>query len=183
MAVPPPRRRARRGSLERPVSGRIYRAAWVAAAVPLLVAAFSLGRPVPLQEPRLPPSFDRTTAVQFTKEFVHRFPDRRPGSTGSAGATDWVAQRLHDYKFSVARQEFTANVAGLGRQRFVNLVATAPIRSEPEAPRSQQVIVVIAHRDNTGGLDVESFAAWVSERSAIAAKTASLTREGASAAW
>lgn len=40
-----------------------------------------------------------------------------------------------------------------------------------------------AHRDNTGGLDVESFAAWVSERSAIAAKTASLTREGASAAW
>jgi tetratricopeptide (TPR) repeat protein len=40
-----------------------------------------------------------------------------------------------------------------------------------------------AHRDDTGGLDVESFAAWVSERSAIAAKTASLTREGASASW
>src|SRR5689334_14393956 len=39
------------------------------------------------------------------------------------------------------------------------------------------------HCDNTGGLDVESFPAWVSERSAIAAKTASLTREGASAAW
>jgi tetratricopeptide (TPR) repeat protein len=39
------------------------------------------------------------------------------------------------------------------------------------------------HRENAGGLDVESFAAWVSERGAIAAKTASLTREGASAAW
>lgn len=40
-----------------------------------------------------------------------------------------------------------------------------------------------AHRESSGGLDVASFAAWVSERSAIAGKTASLTREGASAAW
>jgi tetratricopeptide (TPR) repeat protein len=42
---------------------------------------------------------------------------------------------------------------------------------------------VAAHRENAGGLDVDSFAAWVNERSAIAAQTASLTREGASAAW
>jgi tetratricopeptide (TPR) repeat protein len=40
-----------------------------------------------------------------------------------------------------------------------------------------------AHRANTGGLDVDSFASWVNERSSIAGKTASLTREGASAAW
>jgi tetratricopeptide (TPR) repeat protein len=40
-----------------------------------------------------------------------------------------------------------------------------------------------AHRDNAGGLDVESCAAWVNERSAIASQTASLTREGASASW
>ena len=39
------------------------------------------------------------------------------------------------------------------------------------------------HRQNTGGLDVESFASWISERSAIAGKTASLTRDGATAAW
>ena len=39
------------------------------------------------------------------------------------------------------------------------------------------------HRDNAGGLDVDSFAAWVNERSAIASQTASLTREGASAGW
>jgi len=30
---------------------------------------------------------------------------------------------------------------------------------------------------------LESFASWVSERSAIAGQTAGLTREGASAAW
>jgi peptidase M28-like protein len=128
MAVSPPRRRPRRGSLERPVSSRIYRAAWLAAAVPLLVAAFSLGRPVALQEPRLPPSFDGTTAVQFARQFALLNPDRRPGSSGGRRATEWVAARFRDYKFTVTRQEFTADVPGLGEQRFV----------------------IMAHRDNLG---------------------------------
>jgi tetratricopeptide (TPR) repeat protein len=42
------------------------------------------------------------------------------------------------------------------------------------------------HRGNPAGVDAasfEAFASWVSERSAIAAQTASLTREGASATW
>jgi hypothetical protein len=151
MAVPPPRRRARRGSLDRPVSGRIYRAAWLAAAVPLLVAAFSLGSPVALQGPRLPPSFDGTTAVQFAREFARLHPDRRPGTDGARGATEWVAARLRDYKFTVQRQVFTANVPGLGRQRFVNLVATAPLKPEQDVARSRQTIVIMAHRDNLGG--------------------------------
>jgi hypothetical protein len=151
MAVPSPRRRARRGSLERPVSGRIYRAAWLAVAVPVLVAAFSLATPIPLQEPRLPPSFDGTTALQFTREFVRLYPDRRPGSSGSAKAREWVAARLRDYKFTVTRQEFTADVPGLGNQRFVNLIATSPLRPEQEIARSQQTIVIMAHRDNLGG--------------------------------
>ena len=38
MAAEAPRRRPRRGSLERPVSTRIYRAAWLVVAVPVLVA-------------------------------------------------------------------------------------------------------------------------------------------------
>jgi Peptidase family M28 len=151
MAVPPPRRRARRGSLERPVSGRIYRAAWIAVAVPLLVAAFSLATPIPLQEPRLPPSFDGTTALQFTQEFVRLNPDRRPGTSGARRATEWVAARLRDYKFTVQRQEFTADVPGLGEQHFVNLVATAPLRPAQDIARSQQTIVIMAHRDNLGG--------------------------------
>jgi tetratricopeptide (TPR) repeat protein len=42
------------------------------------------------------------------------------------------------------------------------------------------------HRGNAAGVDepsLEAFASWVSERSAIASQTASLTREGASARW
>ena len=151
MADPPERRRPRRGSLERPISGRIYRVAWLVVAVPLLVAAFSVGQPVALQQPRLPPSFDRTTAVQFATELARDFPDRRPGTTGAKGATDWVEARLREYNFTVERQEFDADVPGLGTQHFVNLIATAPAPSAANVPRSQEAIVIVAHRDNIGG--------------------------------
>jgi len=151
MAVPPERRRPRRGSLERPISGRIYRAAWLVVAVPLLVAAFSVGQPVALQQPRLPPSFDRTTAVQFANELARDYPDRRPGTTGSKAATEWVTNRFRDYDFTVERQEFDTNVPGLGTQHFVNLIATAPPTSATNVPHSQEVIAFVAHRDNIGG--------------------------------
>ena len=151
MAVPPERRRPRRGSLERPISGRIYRAAWLVVAVPLLVAAFSVSQPVALQQPRLPPSFDRTTAVQFATALARNYPDRRPGTTGAAEATNWVAARFRDYDFTVQRQEFSADVPGLGTEHFVNLIATAPATVAANVPRSQQAIVIVAHRDNLGG--------------------------------
>jgi peptidase M28-like protein len=150
MAVPTERRRPRRGSLERPISGRIYRAAWLAVGVPLLVAAFSVGQPVALQQPRLPPSFDRTTAVQFATELARDYPDRRPGTTGARAATGWVAQHLRGYDFTVTRQPFTADVPGLGEESYVNLIATAPATAA-NVPRSQQVIAIVAHRDNLGG--------------------------------
>jgi Peptidase family M28 len=151
MAVPTPRRRPRRGSLERPVSARIYRAAWIAVAVPLLVAAFSVGKPVALQQPRLPPSFDRTTAVQFARVLAGRAPDRSPGTLDAREAADYVASQLRSYRFTVERQPFTADVPGRGRERFENIVAVAPARPQDTAARSNQTIVVMAHRDNLGG--------------------------------
>jgi hypothetical protein len=149
MVEPPPRRRPRPGSLERPVSTRIYRAAWVVVLVPLLVAAFSVGRPISLQQPRLPPSFDRTTAMQFATELARNEPDRSPGSPSAEDATNRVARQLVEYGFTVERQEFSAEIPGLGRQPLVNLIAVAPARGEGII-RSQQTIVVMAHRDNLG---------------------------------
>jgi hypothetical protein len=151
MAAAPPRRRPRRGSLERPVSGRIYRAGWIAVAVPLLVAAFSVGRPVALQQPRLPPSFDRTTAVQLATVFAGLHPDRTPGSTHAREAADWVAARFREFRFSVQRQTFSAEIPGRGHETLVNLVAVPPVRAEETVARSRQTIVIMAHRDNLGG--------------------------------
>lgn len=149
MAAEPPRRRPRRGSLERPVSTRIYRAAWLAVAVPLLVAAFSVGRPDALPEPDVRPFFDEATAVQFASVLTTRFPDRSPGALGADGAANWVAQTFRDYDFDVERQEFTAEVPGEGELNFVNVIAVAPRAGGDVAP-SQEAIVVMAHRDNLG---------------------------------
>ena len=68
MAALPPRssrRRPRRGSLERPVSGRLYRGTWLLVGIPLLVAAFSVHKPGPLPtpQPALPASFDGPSAI------------------------------------------------------------------------------------------------------------------------
>jgi hypothetical protein len=139
----PTRRRPRRGSLERPVSSRLYRAGWLAVAAALVALAFTVGQPSPLPEPRLDPSFDGETATQFASQLAQQFPDRTPGSAGAESAARWVTDRFRDYGLRVHRQEFTTEIPGLGRRGLVNLVAIAPGRS-PEA------IVVMAHRDDLG---------------------------------
>ena len=148
MAAEAPRRRPRRGSLERPVSARIYRAAWLVVAVPVLVAAFSVGRPDALPPPRTQPFFDQATALQFTQELT-QFPNRTPGSSGQKEATDWAQDRLEGYGFTVERQTFSADIPGLGTEELINLIAVAP-RSGPAAAQAQRPIVVLAHRDNIG---------------------------------
>jgi hypothetical protein len=143
MATEPGRRRPRPGSLERPVSGRLYRTAWVLVAVPVLVLAFSVARPEPLPRPELPPAFDEATALQFARDYARRFPDRSPGTRGAAEATDWVAARFAELGLEQEREEFAVEVAGEGRLRLVNLAGVAP------GP-SPHTIVVMAHRDNLG---------------------------------
>src|ERR687894_894727 len=143
MATEPGRRRPRPGSLERPVSGRLYRTAWVLVAVPVLVLAFSVARPEPLPRPELPPAFDEATALQFARDYARRFPDRSPGTRGAAEATDWVAARFAELGLEQEREEFSVEVAGEGRMRLTNLAGVAP------GP-SPQTIVVMAHRDNLG---------------------------------
>ncbi len=147
------RRRPRRGSLERPVSARMYRAAWVLITLPLVLAAFTVGRPEALSRPALPPSFDAHTAKQLTEELAHSTPDRVPGTPGAAAAADWVVDQLGAYNLTVQRQSFDVDVAGLGRRTLTNVIAR-PLEAGPS--RSPESIVVLASRDTLGaspGLD------------------------------
>ncbi len=146
MSAAPPtrrRRRARRGSLERPISGRTYRGTWLLVAFPLLLAAFTVTRPAPLPRPDLPPAFDTAGAVQLARELSSNNPDRSPETAGAAGAATWFADQLRPYGFVVRPDTFEATVAGRGRLHFQNLVAIVP-------GRSPAAIVVVAHRDNSG---------------------------------
>ena len=147
MSAAPPtrrRRRARRGSLERPVSGRTYRGTWLLVAFPLLLAAFTVTRPAPLPRPDLPPAFDTQGARQLALDLARTHPERAPKTAGATGAATWFADQLRPYGFVVRADRFTAEVAGRGRLPFQNLVAVVP-------GRSTAAIVVVAHRDNSTG--------------------------------
>ena len=41
----------------------MYRGTWLLVAIPLLIAAFTVTRPLALPKPTLPPSFDQTAAL------------------------------------------------------------------------------------------------------------------------
>jgi hypothetical protein len=139
---PPPRRRPRRGSIERPVSGRVYRGTWLLVGLPLLIAAFSVARPAPLAPPALPPAFDDQNALGLAQQLASTYPDRSPGSVGARGAARWLARQLRPF-LPVEVDSFEATIPGLGRRRLQNVTAVV-------AGQSPDTIVVMAHRDDTG---------------------------------
>src|ERR687884_1969943 len=129
MAAAPARtqyRRPRPGSLERPVSARMYRGTWLLVGLPLLVAAFSVARPSPLPAPPLPPAFDRTSASDLAGDLARSFPDRVPGSAGATGAARWFAEQLAPYGFRTRVDRFEATIPGRGRVELENLAVEAP---------------------------------------------------------
>jgi Peptidase family M28 len=136
-------RRPRPGSLERPISGRTYRGTALLVAIPLLIAAFTVGRPEELPPATLPPAFDQQAAVEAARELALQYPQRPPGGEDAVGAADWVAERFRSYGFGVQRDLFEASVPGRGSLPLQNVYAVAP-------GRSRETLVVMAHRDNVG---------------------------------
>jgi hypothetical protein len=142
MATVPPRterRRARPGSVERPVNGRLYRGTWLLVGLPLLVAAFSVARPAPLQRAFLP-EFDGQATKELATDLVTNEPNRFPGALGPV---IWFKEQLAPYGLPVHTERFSAVIPGHGRVQMQNLVAEA-------IGRSPRTIVVMAHRDNDG---------------------------------
>jgi len=148
MAALPPgstRRRPRRGTLERPVSGRLYRGTWLLVGIPLLLAAFSVHKPNPLPtpQPALPASFDGGEAKALASDLARLYPDRVPGTAGAVGARQWVREQLAPYGLKVSADAFRAELPGIGKRTLVNQIVVVPGHSPAE-------IVVMAHRDDDG---------------------------------
>src|SRR6266540_1771434 len=142
MASVPPRterRRARPGSVERPVNGRLYRGTWLLVGLPLLVAAFSVARPTPLSRAFLP-EFDGQATKQLASDLADTKPTRLPGALGPV---QWFREQLQPYGLPVRSERFSAVIPGRGRVQMQNLVVEA-------VGPSPRTIVVMAHRDNDG---------------------------------
>jgi len=140
---PERRRRARRGSLERPVNARLYRSTFLVVLLPLVVLAFSVVRPGSLPAPLLPPNFDGAAATRLAADFAGSFPDRSPNGASSVRAARWFRDQMAPYGLPVTSDAWREHVAGLGELTLRNEWAVA-------AGQSRAAIVVMAHRDNTG---------------------------------
>ena len=138
-----PRRRPRRGSVERPINARLVRGTWLLVGLPLLLAAFIVGRPAPLPASALPPAFDTETAARLARELARDYPDRSPGSVQGAHAATWVRDQFALYGFETQVDRFESTLPGLGRVPLQNLVAVA-------SGASPDALVFMASRDNTG---------------------------------
>ena len=121
----------------------MVRGTWLLVALPLLLAAFTVGRPQALPPPALPAAFDAATAEQLARELARDYPDRSPGSAGGLGAASWFSDQLALYDIPLHEERFTALIPGRGRVELRNLVAV--VRGA-----SQRIIVITAHRDNSG---------------------------------
>src|ERR687895_822581 len=137
-------RRPRRSVVDRPINARRVRGTWLLVALPLLLAAFTVGRPQPLPPPAIPPAFDGATAAALARDLAESFPDRSPGSPDALAAAEWFGSQLQLYGFPEPQVDvFHAEVPGRGRLELRNVVAVRP------GP-SRGAIVFLAHRDNTG---------------------------------
>jgi hypothetical protein len=141
--VPHPRRRPRRGSIERPVSGRVYRGTWLLVGLPLLLAAFSVAHAAEFAPPSLPPAFDEETARTLADQLADTYPDRSPGSAGALGASQWLIRQLKPFGLPISTDRFEAEIPGLGTRRLENVTAIV-------GGQSPETIVVMAHRDDSG---------------------------------
>jgi hypothetical protein len=121
----------------------MYRGTWLLVGIPMLIAAFTVFHPRPLPAPTLQPDFDGTTARLSAEQFANNNPDRAPGTLGARRAANWVAQRLDQYGLELGRERFHAKIPGRGDVELENVLAVGQ-------GRSNQLIVVVAHRDNTG---------------------------------
>jgi Peptidase family M28 len=130
--------------VERPVNGRLYRVAWLAVAIPLLLLAFTVSRPTPLPRPTLPPTFDGSGAASLAKSLEgppNDFIARSPGSPPDLSSAGWFHDQMTALGLTASYEDFTATIPGTGAVQLRNVLTV--IRG-----RSPQTIVVTAHRDN-----------------------------------
>jgi hypothetical protein len=120
----------------------MYRGTWLLVGIPLLIAAFTVYRPVPLGEPQLEPEFDGAAATFTVQRIADQFPIRVPGTQGARDAASWTETQFRGFGLNTEIDRFHAKIPGRGSVQLENVQAV-------RQGRSNQIIVVLAHRDNT----------------------------------
>jgi hypothetical protein len=136
-------RRLRRGTVERPLNSRLVRVGFVLVVPALLAFLFSVSATGTLPRSSLEPLFDPDAAATLANSLSIEYPSRVPGSEGAVDATRWYAETVRSLGLTADEDTWTENLADLGRVELTNVTTVIPGRSD-------DAIVVVAHRDNAG---------------------------------
>ncbi len=136
-------RRLRRGTVERPLNSRLVRVGFVVVVPALLAFLFSISTTGTLPRSTLEPLFDGAAATSLASSLSTEYPSRVPGSEGAIDATRWYAQSVRTLGLASDEDTWTETLADLGRVQLTNVTTVIPGRSD-------DAIVVVAHRDNAG---------------------------------
>ena len=137
------RRRPRRGTVDRPLNTRLVRVSSLIVAPAVLALLFSISETGTLPRPPLEPLFDSATAAALATRLSTEYPTRVPGTSGASDAALWFRETIASFGFNTEEDVWAEDIPGLGSVELRNVVAVVPGRSE-------QAIVLVAHRDNTG---------------------------------
>jgi hypothetical protein len=122
---------------------RIYRAGLIPVVLAVVVLAFSLGdQQGPLTTTLAPQAFNGASTYSTLSYLTHRYPERRPGSTGDARLADYLRGQLSGYGFTVSTDSFTGRTVD-GTRSLQNVIAV-------RAGQQNGSIVVVADRDALG---------------------------------
>jgi hypothetical protein len=136
-------RRPRRGTVERPLNARLVRVGFVVVIPALLALLFSVSTTGTLPRSSLEPLFDAENAAAIARSLSVEYPSRVPGSEGARQAARWYAETVGALGLTTEEDVWTDDLADLGAVELHNVVTVVPGRSE-------ETIVVVAHRDNAG---------------------------------
>jgi peptidase M28-like protein len=109
----------------------------------LLALLFSISTTGTLPRSSLEPLFDGENAATLARSFSTQYPSRVPGSVGAAQAARWYEETIGALGLATEEDVWTENLADLGNIELRNVITVVPGRSE-------ETIVVVAHRDNAG---------------------------------
>jgi hypothetical protein len=136
-------RRLRRGTVERPLNARLVRVGFLVVLPAFLAFLFSISTTGALPRYPLDPLFDGESAATFADTLTVQYPSRVPGSEGAFEAASWYRETVSLLGLQTEEDVWTAELVDLGEVELRNIVSLVPGRSD-------EAIVLVAHRDNAG---------------------------------
>jgi hypothetical protein len=91
----------------------------------------------------LEPLFDDEAAAELAGRLSTEYPARVPGTVGAQDAARWFSETISAFGFAVEEDVWREDLPGLGEVELHNVAAIVPGRSD-------QAILLVAHRDNAG---------------------------------